>query len=363
MRRAKTKFKSKLVIANSSRKRSSFENYSLRQKLGAVFSILLLISIMVYSSGPVTAAGIDDVSVTLVTSEAVNTASQVQVDFTFGTLVNGDTIRIYLGETTAGDEWQLNAVTTTDISCSDDGTGEAYTVNSVTAASGTVAMYTQITATTVGAAATAVQCLIGDGTPNPINPISADGYSVAVVTTSDSGAGIAYVGDANDVTVSVDVLPNLALTIDNADATNCVTTSGVTACALGTVLTTTVVTGNYDVNVGTNAGSGATLTIDDDGAMRNGADDIDDVVEGNTVTAGTEGYGVQVVSDGSWTEQGNFTDDDTPIADSAESVAVTAGPISISGDDVTITHRAAIDSTTKSLTYSHIVTWTATGNF
>ncbi|MEK9138118.1 MAG: hypothetical protein AAB393_13415, partial [Bacteroidota bacterium] len=134
---------------------------------------------------------------------------------------------------------------------------------------------------------------------------------------------------------------------------------------LGVVTTAAVNTGNYDVNVGTNATSGATLKIAEDGNLRNGSDVITDVVEdtGGTVTAGVDEYGIAVTSDASWTEAGNFTDDDTPIPTGPASVASTAGPIASSGDDVTITHRVAVSSTVKALTYSHIVTWTATANF
>lgn len=326
--------------------------------------ILFLVSIWIAQSFKiVNATGIDDVTVTL-SNEAVNTAAQVTVVFTFGTLVDGNVIKIYLGENTDGDEWQDNSITTSDIACSDDGTGEVYTVDSVTAATATVPMWTQITATTVGSGATQVTCTIGDDSPNPINPISADGYSIAVVTTNDSGAGLAYVGSANDVTVSATVLSTLALTIDNADSTACTTSSGVTSCNLGVIITTTINTGNYDVNVGTNAANGASMKIAEDGNLRNGSDTIDDIVEdtGGTVTAGQEEYGIAVSADGAWTKQGDFTDDDTPIPTGPSNVATTAGPVAYD-NDVTISHRVAVAVSTKALTYSHIVTWTATANF
>lgn len=332
------------------------------KKLISIVSIIALV--LVWGQllpQPAKAVGIDNVTVTL-SVETVGAASQVTVVFASTVLTDTEAFTIYLGEDTTGDEWGLNAVTTTDISCTDNGTGETYTVNSVTAASATLPMRTQITATTVGAGATLTTCLIGDGTPNPTNPATADGYSVAVATAADSGAGIAYVGNANDITVSVTVLPNLSLTIDGADGSNCTTASGITTCNLGTVLTTTVATGSYDVNVGTNAGSGATMSIAEDGNMRNGANDINDVVEGNTVTANTEGYGVAVVATANWSEQGDFTDDDTPIATGPTTVATSAGPIDYT-DELAVTHRAAISAATLALTYSHIVTWTATANF
>ena len=335
------------------------------QKTVAIFSLIALTFVWsgIYQIQTVKAAGLDDVAITL-SVETVSAASQVTVVFTFGTLGNGDSIDIYLGEDTGGDQWGLNSVTTADISCDDDGTGETYTIDSVAAATASLPLKVGITATTVGAGAAVVTCLVGDGTPNPTNPSAADGYSVTVVTTSDSGAGIAYVGNANDVTVSVDVLPNLSLTIDNPDATNCTLASGVTTCNLGTVLTTTIATGNYDVNVGTNAANGATLQIAEDGNLRNGGNSITDFVEDSgTITAGTDEYGITVAADAAWTKAGIYTDDASPIATGPVTVATTSAPIDIAGNDITITHQVAIDSTVVGLTYSHIVTWTATANF
>jgi len=325
--------------------------------------ILLLVSIWIAQPFQIAnAAGIDDVTTTL-SVETVNTAAVVTVVFTFGTLIDTNVIKIYLGENTGGDEWQLNAIDTTDISCSDDGTGEVYTVNSVTAASATVPMWTQITATTVGTAATEVTCIIGDGAPNPMNPIGADGYSIAVVTTNDSGAGIAYVGNANDITVSATVLPNLTLTIGSADGTYCTTTAGVTTCNLGTVLTTTENDGSYDVDVGTNAASGATVNLAEDGNLRNGADNIDDVGDGD-ITAGSEEYGVVVTETGSaWTIDGTYLATEAPVITGPDVVATSTGPVDISTDNVDIIHRVAVATATKALTYTHIVTWTATANF
>ena len=114
----------------------------------------------------------------------------------------------------------------------------------------------------------------------------------------------------------------------------------------------------------TNAGSGATLQIREDGDLRNGSDVITDIVEdtGGAVTAGVTEYGISVVSDAGWTEAGNFTDDDTPIPAGPATVGTTAAPVAYT-NDVTVTHKAAVDSTVKALTYTHIVTWTATANF
>lgn len=309
------------------------------------------------------AAGIDNVVVATSDSEATGGETRLVVTFTPTTSIAGGYIRIYLGENTAGDEFTDGDADQSgaDIACTQ--VGATFSGGAFAAASATVPMLYSINVAS-GGDTSAVSCTLGSGaTDGPNLPAVADGYSVAVTTNSDAGAGIAYVGNANDVTVSATVLPNLALTIDGADASICVTTSGVTACNLGVVTTAAVNSGNYDVNVGTNATSGATLKITEDGDLRNGSDTIDDVTEGGTVSAGAEEYGIALTSDAAWTEQGDFTDDDTPITTGTDDVATTSGPISISGDDVTVTHKVAVDSTTKALTYSHIVTWTATANF
>ena len=331
-----------------------------KQRVSAVVILLLIGAWITPAPKAAHSAGLSPTIV--LSNEAVNTASAVSVAFPVTGLVNTNKISIYLGGFTGGSAWQLNSVTTADISCSDDGTGEAYAVDSVTAASATMPMWTQITATTVGAGAGVVTCIIGDGTPNPINPTAAGSYSISVVTTNDTGAGIAYVGNANDVAVSATVLPNLTLVIDAADGTKCATTSGVTACNLGVLTTAAVNTGNYDVNVGTNSLSGATLRVNDDGNLRNGANDIDDVVDGNLVTAGTEGYGIGIAATG-YTEAGIFATDDSPITASPVTVATSTGPLDPATSGVTVTHRATVSTITNAQTYSHLVTWTATATF
>jgi hypothetical protein len=288
------------------------------------------------------------------------------VTFSFGSLVNGNTIQIYLGETTLGNNnWGLNGVGSGDVSCSDNGAGGVYAVDSVAAANSATPMMTQITAATVGSGATRVECQIGDGSPNPTNPGVAGSYSVAIVTTNDSGAGIAYVGNANDLAVSGVVLSNLTLNLDNADGNTCKLNGTIVSCNLGVLTLASVNSGSYDVNVGTNATFGATILISEDKQFSSGAVIFTDVVENQSVTAGVEGYGIAVLAEGpAWTTEGNFTDNDTPIPQGLPvALASTGAPIDKNGEDVRITHKIAISSTTPAAIYSHTVTWTGTGNF
>ena len=330
----------------------------------SVVVILFLIGIwLMPTPKEARSAGIDTADIAIVLEdEAVNTAGNVDITFTWGTLTNGNTIDIYLGDVDGGSgEWQLNSVAAEDITCDDNGTGETYNGITVAAATATVPMKVHVVAQTVGATATATHCVIGDNAPDPKTPTVAGSYSVAIVTTNDSGAGIAYVGNANDVTVSATVLPNLALTISNGDGAICVTSGGgITSCDFGVMTTSAIKEGSYRVGVGTNAASGATMNISESGDL--GV--INDVADG-TVDAGSEEYGISAAPTntvGTWTLTSPYNTGDDPIEAPAE-VADSNAPVDMTLDYVTITHKIAIASTTPPGANSHTVIWTASATF
>lgn len=293
------------------------------------------------------AAGIDNVVVSLA-SETTGASSQINVGFTPTTaLVDSDVISIYIGENSGGNEFDLTGVLVGDVDCTN--TGGTFAGASVTLATASTPAYVTITVNTAGTGGSAVMCTIGDAN-DPTNPAVADGYEVAVITNDDEGAGVAYVGNNNDVTVTANVLPLLNLTISD------------NTMDLGTVLTTAVSTADHTISVGTNASSGATVHIIADGALNSGGNAWTDVVENNAVVAGTEGYGIAVTNGAGWTESANFDDDDTPIPLITTDLMTSAGAI----DDTittTIQYRAAVDATTPSGTYDQVVTYTATADF
>ncbi|MFH1508870.1 MAG: hypothetical protein ABIE68_01780 [bacterium] len=305
----------------------------------------------------VQATGIDVVTVTLA-DDTVSTASQVDVVFTPQTaLVDTDVIKIYLGPDTGGDEWDMTGVLTTDVVCDDAGSEGTWTTNSVNAATASLPAYVQITATVADGGA--ITCNIGQAN-DPTNPAVASGYSIAVVTNDDAGAGVAYVGNHNDVTVTAAVLPLLTMDLDNADGSNCVETAGVIACNMGVLTTAAVTSGNYDINAFTNAASGLTVQINADAGLDDGGNDIDDVGE-STVAAGTEDYGIAVAVDGGLTRSGNFATDDSSVPTSATDLYTAAAPVTSA--DATITHKVAISSSTAVGSYAQVVTYTAAGDF
>lgn len=110
-----------------------------------------------------------------------------------------------------------------------------------------------------------------------------------------------------------------------------------------------VSTGSYTVTISTNAPSGYTLSVVEDGDFRSGATPLTDVTDG-TVTAGVNEYGISVSgSDAAFLDHRAVSG--TPL--------VVASNISfISGNVSTITHHAATTGTATGA-YAHSVTYIA----
>lgn len=308
----------------------------------------------------VQAAAINTITTTLTDSEALDTESRVVVVFTPATLlIVTDVITIYLGDATGGVEWEDDDTDQdlTDVVCA--GTGYTFSPYTLDLATATSPFKVSATVTAV-AANNEITCTIGtsasDAPNNPTTP--AGSYPVAVVTNDDSGAGAVYVANANDVTVSTTVLPNLSMLLDSPDGVYC-TGTNVISCNLGVVLTTTDPEGDYDINVGTNAASGATITIAEDGDLGTITDFIED---SGAITAGTDEYGITVSTTGTWTFAGIYLDNDSPI-ESTTTLATSGAAITEAGNDITVLHEVAIDSTVAPGLHSHTVTYTVSGTF
>ncbi len=200
-------------------------------------------------------------------------------------------------------------------------------------------------------------------------------YSISISDNNDDdyGAALVYVGDDNDVTVTAEVTPILAFAIRNSSDT-----TDTNACNLGVLDTTSVDTCAYRLKPSTNSSSGYTVQIDSDGDLRSSGSgdvsddlDIDLIIENNTVSAGTEGYGIAFnggsATGGNITESGDFNDDDTPIPMTSTDLYTSDGPNAPIATDTTntalVTHRAAIDSETETGNYSQAVTYYVSASF
>ena len=163
------------------------------------------------------------------------------------------------------------------------------------------------------------------------------------------------------VNISASVDPSLTLNLS------------ATTCDLGTFDAIKVNTCQYNTTVTTNASSGYTAYIRDDGKLRNATNDINDVA-GGTTDPGSEEYGVAtsdtdsvgitaVVSGADCTTANGGTDpvDASVLTTSDQSYATEDAPID--SDVVTLCHSASIISTTPAGAYAQTATITVVGNF
>lgn len=114
----------------------------------------------------------------------------------------------------------------------------------------------------------------------------------------------------------------------------------------------TVVSDSLILTVTTDSVSGYATSIGEDGNLRSGANDINDVIDGS-VTAGSEEYGIRT------TGGDGLLATDTAISGSV-ALASSAGPAS--GNATTVTFRVGVAQSTISGSYSHIVTLTTVVN-
>lgn len=123
---------------------------------------------------------------------------------------------------------------------------------------------------------------------------------------------------------------------------------------LGALSASSTQTGVVTLTTSTNAPFGYTTTVYEDGNLRVGANDIDDVADGS-VTTGVEEYGIGLTG----TDRAFSTDQ-----------PITGTPLTIAsrstwknGASTTVTFKASIDGSTASGTYSHTLYYVSTGNF
>jgi hypothetical protein len=368
-------------------------NKSFLRRFSSLLSMISLVSMVLIRPADVFAAGITAMSVTgtgiTLNSAALNTAITPTVNYTTATALNLDGQTIYFelnGMSVAGGQTLI----VTDI------TMTGCTSNTLEATPGTADNGAHEVTITNGAAGNdnPTVLITLDNTAGPTPPSCAAGaktlvvavsqlvshdttvgnYAISIVTTFDYGAFFFYVGDDNDVNITGSVTPILAFAIRNS-----ADTADTNACPLGALTLAGVNTCAYRLKVTTNATSGYTVQVTTDGDLRKSGSgdvadnlDIDLIVENNTVTAGTEGYGIafvggSVTGGGSCTEQGDFNDDDTPLPMSATNLVICSSPNAPASPDTTntslVTHRAAMDGNTTAGYYSQVSTYYVSASF
>lgn len=130
-----------------------------------------------------------------------------------------------------------------------------------------------------------------------------------------------------------------------------------TSLDFGNLSVSTTSVSQTTVTLSTDSETGYSLMMLEDGNLRSGVFDINDVADGS-VTTGQEEYGVSVTS----TDRASgLAAGDVPIIPAGTTIAQSSGQVT--DRTVLLTFRAAIDANvTKGLTYSHQVTFRATVN-
>ena len=131
-----------------------------------------------------------------------------------------------------------------------------------------------------------------------------------------------------------------------------------------TLSTSAVNTDSHTITVSTNAREGYTARVFEDGNLRDGAKDINDV-SGGTVDVGSEEYGLatsrasqEITQDASC---GPDPDNASAITTTPQSVASSALPVD--SHSTTLCYAASIAGSTPNGVYQHVLTYIATGTF
>ncbi|MDD4995141.1 MAG: hypothetical protein PHW53_01580 [Patescibacteria group bacterium] len=192
---------------------------------------------------------------------------------------------------------------------------------------------------------------------------SAVGYSVGdyIVAVENAGASqMIAIGKissilGNSLTVDKWDGDNAAMSAVPAGGNDWVYELSGNTVDLGTLLTATVGVGVSFNEVSTNADNGYTVSVKDDGNLRDGLKDIDDVIDG-AVTAGIEEYGIETVG-----TNASGTNDFALESALGQSIQVSTAPWN--RDRIGVIYKAGINYATQGGSYSHIVSYYVTANF
>ena len=138
-----------------------------------------------------------------------------------------------------------------------------------------------------------------------------------------------------------EITGDLSLTLDNSSV------------SLGTMSLTSVNSASLVATVTTDSLSGYALAISEDGNLRSGSNDINDVGDG-TVTAGSEEYGIRTSG-----TNGQLNSSDSAIN---SSVTVASATAPVENDQTTISFKASVGQSTQAGSYSQAITFTLTVN-
>lgn len=122
--------------------------------------------------------------------------------------------------------------------------------------------------------------------------------------------------------------------------------------SFGSLSSSSVTSISHTITVSTSATGGYIIYVAEDGNLRSGANDINDVADG-TVTAGSEEYGLN-------TGYGDFTGDSAIT--SSQKIARSNSSAATS-EVTTCTYKSSVSQTTVGAAYSHTVEYVVTGTY
>jgi hypothetical protein len=330
------------------------------KRVKILISAVLLITVSTFFFSKLNAASLTNFTV-VPTSQNESSATNITLTFTPASAITNGTILSISYDTlfTGG-----AALTNTDIAISGGNiTGKN--------CSGFVNGYFVCTLNVSSSFTSAVTVIIGSS--NQLTTPSAEGnysFSAAVDigglgTTVDSGAGLAYISSEdvkeNEVQITAYVPPNLSLEIYQAGTNTKL--SNPNSCGLGVLTINAVKTCLYDIGIGTNNQNGASLSINSDGALRNGAVNFTNTL--GSINAGIEAYGFYISTPGSrFVALSNYDNAYNAVPTTEVSIASSTqtSDLLTTAQHLTITHAAAISSTTQVGNYAHKVTYRAYTN-
>lgn len=208
--------------------------------------------------------------------------------------------------------------------------------------------------------------------------LAAGEYTVSVVTTGgEFGSAVFYKGGANQVNVSANVVPVLAMDVTNTDV------------SFGDMVADQVATGNNTtaITVDTNAVSGYVLSVqnvglyeDKDSSGTLNAGDLVitavDSIEEDLSQAGNYGYGINASVDnlndtdidGRVSADGTVHADYDGAADAVSALTTSAKELvrsngAVANQTTTVTYKAKVSALQEAGNYSDVITYTITASF
>lgn len=304
------------------------------QKIAAIAAALALNLAFV----PVYAASLTSVSDTL-SRIKISTASNHTIKFTTPSGIHsGDTITL----TFPASSFTMGA-SLTGVTIADGGGAD----NAVTSANWSAPTLT-ITASGTSTVTAGNVATIKIPSAQITSPGSVNTYVISIAGSFGDTGSIAVAVIADDqFTVAAMIDPSITFTLNK------------TAVSLGALSVSSVSTDTTSFTVNTNAVSGYTTTVTEDGNLRYSANDINDVADG-TVTAGSEEYGMSTSKAGQ-TIVATSGNNATAIDGTNKACASASGPVS--SDITTLTLLASMAGSTPAGAYFHTVTVLATANF